>query len=62
MLKNGQIAALSPITWSLSMGLGSDHGVMSLILQRLDVMDKTLGHLDSIQSSINNVTVNSERY
>ena len=37
--------------------MGSDQGVMSLILQRLDVMDKKLGQLDSIQSSINNVTV-----
>ena len=40
-----------------ALGMGSDQGVMSLILQRLDVMDKKLGQVDSIQSSINNVTV-----
>lgn len=35
----------------------SDQGVMNLILQRLDNMDKKLGQLDSIQTSINNITV-----
>ena len=39
------------------MGMGSAEGVMSPMLQRLDVIDKTLGQLDSIQSSINNVRV-----
>ena len=37
--------------------MDSDHGVMPRILQRMDVMDKTVGQLDLIQSSINNVTV-----
>ena len=63
MINNGQPMHLMP---SMSqpypqspgaLGMGSDQGVMSLILQRLDVMDKKLGQLDSIQSSINNVTV-----
>ena len=35
----------------------SEQGIMNLILQRLDNMDKKLGQLDTIQSSIANITV-----
>ena len=35
----------------------SEQGVMNLILQRLDHMDKKLGQLDTIQSSIASITV-----
>lgn len=34
-----------------------DNGVMNMILQRLDNMDKKLGQLNTIQSSIANITV-----
>lgn len=36
---------------------GSDQGSMSLILQKLEHMDKKLGQLDTIQSSISSLTV-----
>ena len=36
---------------------GPDQGVMGLILQRLDNMDKKLGQLETIQNSISTLTV-----
>ena len=40
-----------------TMNGGSDQGVMGLILQRLEIMDKKLGQLDAIHSTINTITV-----
>lgn len=40
-----------------TMNGGSDQGVMGLILQRLEIMDKKLGQLDAIHSTISTITV-----
>ena len=40
-----------------TMNGGSYQGVMGLILQRLEIMDKKLGQLDAIHSTINTITV-----
>ena len=42
---------------SPNMQNGPDQGVMGLILQRLDKMDKKLGQLETIQNSISTLTV-----
>ena len=55
---NGTPIANMPQPPSPGMQIGGpDQGVMSMILQRLDDMDKKLGHLECIQSSISSITV-----
>jgi DNA repair ATPase RecN len=40
--------------------VNSQSDMMSIILQRLDSMDKKLSHLETIQSSVNSLTVKSD--
>lgn len=59
MCNNGASVMNMPQNYVQSPGAqgGPDQGVMNLILQRLDNMDKKLGQLDSIQTSISKITV-----
>lgn len=61
MFNNGQPMMAMPPSQPYPQSPGTkdsgDQGVMGLILQRLDNMDKKLGQLESIQSSLTNITV-----